>query len=56
MYYSCVYYSVWIYLKKTFFKIEEQFKGFFFFQFIVEKNDRLKLCDNSETRVEEIIF
>ena len=27
-----------------------------FFQFIVEKNDRSKLCGNSETLAEEIIF
>ena len=41
--------------KKTFFKIGEQFKRFFL-QFSVEKNGRLKLFDNSETLVEEIIF
>ena len=43
-----------MYQKKRFFKIGEQFKGFF--QFIEEKNDRLKLYDDGETLVEEIIF
>ena len=27
-----------------------------FFQFIAEKTDRLKLCDNGETLEEELIF
>ena len=40
--------------ESTFFKIGEQFKVIFF-QFIAEKNDRLKLCDSSET-LEELIF
>ena len=31
-----------------FFKIGEQF-NVFYLQFIAEKNDRLKLCENSET-------
>ena len=27
-----------------------------FFQFIAEKNDRLKFCDNNETLAKELIF
>ena len=34
--------------RNSFFKIREQF-NVFYFQFVTEKNDRLKLCENSET-------